>query len=456
MTAGSVTAAPTSMDALRAIGRHWRLPAFVALGFGPFVPSILSMRQFFLADNALGFIPFVFLIAAISFWQHAFPEMSPAKRDLVVDSFIAIPMGLMAAYTLRFMPDYLSWYFWLFRVDLLALPMFLVAAGVVCFGYQRALVVAPAFISMFLVWPYPIVRMQQYLIDPFVRLTTWLTGWAIHFFALPYVQDPAVPARFLSQHLEVDNFALVIAQTCAGTSTFIAFVLFAVASLAFIRGPWAARAWWIGLGLALTFAFNFVRIIALLLTAVTFNERVAVEVVHPVLGLALFTFEIVLMLALVRPFGLRFDRGPRGTQPIWVGAGAGGGRLQLLLIAVTVGGAIGIGVLDARAQSYSFLELGEGAPTVNLASDRGILVDVPDWTLEHLEHLDWTDRFCQNSGPERAAGRLHRAVSLRGAEAPDQFPPAEHEQLAPCQRCRSVVDSEVVVDLVERCAEPGR
>jgi len=398
VSASGIGLAPASPGVLLGAARHWRLAAFVLLGFGPFLPSIVAMRQFLLADNALGFVPFVIVIAAIAFWVRSFPETQPGKRDVFVDAFLAIPLGVLAIYVLAFVPDYLSWYFWLFRVDLLALPLFVVAMGLVCLGYQRVLLTAPAFIVLFLLWPYPIVRFQQFLVDPFVNLTTSLTGSAVRFLALPYVQDPAAPERFLSQHLaDADNFELIISQACAGTSTFIAFALFAVASMAFTRGSLGTRVRWLALGLGLAVCLNFVRIIALLLAAVTFSEHVAIDIVHPTLGLVLFALLVAGMLALVRPMGLEFSRGARGPEPAWVSAGNGGGRGLVGLGAIAVAGAVVIGTLDAGMQRYSFLQLGQGAPTVNLATPKELLVPVPGWDLEFVANLNWTDLFGRNA-----------------------------------------------------------
>jgi len=415
----------------RMVGRHWRLAAFLIVGFGPFVPSLIAMRQFLLADNALGFVPFVIVIAAIAFWLYSFPEGGAVKRDVLVDVFLAVPATLLAFYVLYLIPGYLSWYYWLFRVDLLGLPLFVLASGIVWFGYQQVLRAAPAYAVLFLIWPYPIVRFQQVLVEPFIRLTAWLTGWAVQFLSLPYVQDPTQPGRFVSQHLaDPDNFALIIAEACAGTSTFIAFALFAVASAAFTRGPFEARARWLVVGLGLSVILNFIRVVALLFASVTVGLDVATEVIHPVLGLLFFAGLVLLMLMLVRPFGLTFDRGEQGKEGAWVGAGAGGGRPLLALSALIVAGAIGIGILDARVQQYSFLDLGQGAPTIDLSSERDILVQVPGWDLEYLTPLGWTDLFGRSArgdvfayqAPDGGPGIVVQSIVTDDKATLDRYP----------------------------------
>lgn len=385
---------PAEPHGLRLALRHWRLVAFLALGFGPLLPSILAMRQFFLADNALGFVPFVIAIAAVTFWRRSFPEARPGRRDLVVDCFVALPPGAAAIYTLYAMPDTLSWYFWLYRVDLLALPFMVLCAGAICFGYQRVLLAAPAYLVLFLVWPYPIVRIQQLLVGPFLGLTTLLTGWAVDFLALPYVQDAASPQHFVSTHAaDPHNFELILAEACSGTATFMAFMLFAIASAAFVRGEMAPRLRWIATGVGLALAINVLRVILLMFTAVAASADLAVEVIHPALGVLLFGGLVVLMLMLVRPFGLEFDPGYRGGEAAWISGGTGGGPALLVLTAVVVGVAAIVGVLDMRVQRYAFIDLGQGAPIVNPAAKENVLVEVPGWHQEHLAELSWTDLF---------------------------------------------------------------
>ena len=63
-------------------------------------------------------------------------------------------------------------------------------------------------------------------------------------------------------------------------------------------------------------------------------------------------------------------------------------------------------------------------------------------------------RFCQNSGPQCRADRARRGVSLRGTHMADQFSPAGHEETASFGRRHRAWVPEVVVQLIERRAEP--
>ncbi|MSQ29707.1 MAG: hypothetical protein EXR68_04380 [Dehalococcoidia bacterium] len=80
--------------------RHWRLLALLLVGVAPFSLSLAAMRQFLLADNALGFVPFVPLVSAYLFWQRAHMRERAEKRDLLLDVFLSAPLAVAAVFIL--------------------------------------------------------------------------------------------------------------------------------------------------------------------------------------------------------------------------------------------------------------------------------------------------------------------------------------------------------------------
>lgn len=100
--------ATSSADAPSALRRHWRLAAFLLCGIVPFAPSIWAMRSFLLADNALGFVPFMLPAAAFLFWLRTRMDARPAKRDIVLDCFFAGPPIVLALFLLFLTPAKLS------------------------------------------------------------------------------------------------------------------------------------------------------------------------------------------------------------------------------------------------------------------------------------------------------------------------------------------------------------
>lgn len=390
MTSAALPVEQTSPFAF--LHRHWRLFAVVLLGIGPFVPSIIAMRDFVLADNALGFTPFALPAAAWLFWARSRGERAPGNRDLLIDLFLASPLLLTAFFVLFVTPGGLSWYFWLNRVDLAALAPWVTAVGLVFLGYQQVLRTWPAWLMLVLAWPWPAVWLQRLLTPAFTDATAWVGRVAVDFLRLPYA--PAEGTRvFWTTHLpEGDNFVLIIGQLCSGTAATIGFLIVGLMLGFLSRGTALSRLRWVVVGLLLAFASNLVRVVVLLTVATTASRETAVEVVHPILGSVLFLLVTALMLVLLRPFGLRFDPVPHGRFLVWEPA-KGGGRPLRVAWALMAGAALAVGFGVQQAQALNFIGVGDGAPALAVESERGILPEVEGWTLEHETRISWTDLF---------------------------------------------------------------
>ncbi len=378
---------------LALLRHHWRLIALLVVGVVPFAPSLLAMRQFLLADNALGFVPSVPLVCAFIFWQRAHMSAPPAKRDLLLDAFFAAPLATAAVFILYIVPSQLSWYYWLNRVDLLAFPIWMLACAVLFLGYQQVLRTWPAWAFLFLVWPYPMVRLQVNATQPLVDATTWLAGRLSAFLALPY--EVAGTAFTRSDLPEEEQVTLVVGQLCSGTSTMGGLLLGGTAIMLLSRGRVMSRVRWVALAVALGFLANGFRVVALLLAA-TQDVDFAVNVLHPVLGIVLFLLALGVMLLLLKPFGLRFAPEAAGPHLAWAPTEGGGRILRALwVIAPVMALAVGVGV--AGAQQYDFIGIGDGAPEVAVDSEKHIIPAVEGWGLAHVTEIGWTDLFGQQS-----------------------------------------------------------
>lgn len=403
----SVATARTSPFAV--LRRHWRLIALVLVGVAPFAQSLAAMRQFLLADNALGFVPFVPVVCAFMFWQRAHMSSPPAKRDLLLDGFFSAPLATAAVFILYIVPSQLSWYYWLNRVDLLAFPIWMLACAVLFLGYQQVLRTWPAWAFLFLVWPYPMVRVQVSATQPLVDATTWLAARLSSFLALPY--EVAGTAFTRSNLPDEEQITLVVGQLCSGTSTMGGLLLGGTAIMLLSRGRPASRIRWVALAVALGFMANGLRVVALLLAA-TQDVDFAVNVLHPALGVVLFLLTLGVMLLLLRPFGLRFAPEAAGRHLAWAPTEGGGRILRgLWVVAPVMAVVIGVGV--AGAQQYDFIGLGDGAPEVAIDTEKNIIPAVEGWSLQHVTEIGWTDLFGKQS-----RGDVFQFVDPAKGEAP--------------------------------------
>ncbi|MQC17919.1 MAG: exosortase/archaeosortase family protein [Chloroflexi bacterium] len=378
------------------LGRHWRLLAVIVVGLGPFVPSILAMSDFLLADNALGFTPFALVAAVYLFWRSAHFEGVLRSRDVIVDLFFIVPLVGIACFILFVLPGSMSWYFWLNRMDLAAMVPWTVAVAIAFLGYQQMLRTWPAWLMLAFAWPYPAVWLQRFLSDPLTAWTAWIGRGVTDFARLPYEVGESGVA-YTSTHLaEDENFTLVIGQLCSGTSVVIGFLIVGGALSLMARGKPGSRLRWLAMGIVLAFVTNLVRVSALLVTATSVSREFAVDTVHPILGLVLFALALLLMLVLMPTFGLRFDPAPRGRTLAWEPGPRPGAPVRVMW-ALAIGAALGVGAGVAQAQEFNFIGLGDGAPSLSVESERGIIPEVPGWELFHDTQISWTDLFGRTS-----------------------------------------------------------
>jgi exosortase/archaeosortase family protein len=101
-------------------------------------------------------------------------------------------------------------------------------------------------------------------------------------------------------------FAVSIGSACAGVNSLVGFMLLGGAFLYVVRGPAPRRALWLGTGLGIVFGLNVVRILVILAVGAGFGQDLALEILHPVAGMLVFTAGVVAMVALVPRFGLSF------------------------------------------------------------------------------------------------------------------------------------------------------
>jgi len=372
------------------------LIAVIVVGLGPFLPSIIAMGDFLLADNALGFTPFALLAAVFLFWRSAHFDGTLRPRDIIVDSFFIAPLVFIAAFILFVLPGSLSWYFWLNRMDLAAMVPWTIAIATVFLGYQQMFRTWPAWLMLFFAWPYPAVWLQRELADPLTSVTAWTAHWVTEFARLPYNVGESTTV-YTSTHLpEDENFTLVIGQLCSGTSVTIGFLIVGAGLALMSQGTAGARLRWLLVGTVLAFLTNLIRVSVLLIAATANSREFAVDTLHPILGLVLFALIILLMLLLMPSFGLKFDPLPRGSTLAWEPGPRPSLAVRALWVLAAVS-ALGMGTGAAQAQEFNFIGIGEGTPSLSVASERGIIPEVPGWDLYHDTQISWTDLFGRTS-----------------------------------------------------------
>jgi len=198
--------------------------------------------------------------------------------------------------------------FWVYRVDLLTLPIFVAGAVAIIFGsrvlWRQRLAVA----FLFLAWPYPY---QKYLLGVLNAFTT-VTLLAMQKIAV--WTHLAKPASSLDQTLFVvthhgSTFALSVVSACSGVNGVVGFLLVGSAFAAIVRGPIVRKVLWLVGGMGLLWAINLVRITFIFFAGKEWGESVAINVFHPFIGLVTFSLGVLAMILLIKPLGMHIAIG---------------------------------------------------------------------------------------------------------------------------------------------------
>jgi exosortase len=259
----------------------------------------------------LALVPLIALVLGVARVRIEPPGLPIHDRQ--VDWIVGLGLLAIVAAILILMPDPTSSTFWLQRIDLLTLPLFVMGLIALLFGVRRVWSLKGPIAFLLLAWPVPFTLFLAGTADQFTDFTARLVGaiTAVVPIARPSVGDDTL---FLIG-TGVQRFSVSIGSACSGVNSMVGFLLLGTALLYVVRGPVLRRILWLAVGLALVFGLNVLRIIAILAVGLGFGQDAALEVLHPVAGLIVFTVGVVGMVALVPRFGLRFIDIPRRPPP---------------------------------------------------------------------------------------------------------------------------------------------
>jgi exosortase/archaeosortase family protein len=298
----------------------------------------------------------------------------PPIYDRQVDYTIGIPLILAAVAINELLPARMSAMFWVYRVDLFSLPIFVAGAVAILFGCRVLWRQKLAIAFLFLAWPYPYEKYLLGVLNGFTDVT------------LLAMQKIAVWTHLATPSVATDNtlftinhhgttFPLSIVSACSGVNGVVGFLLVGSAFAAIVRGPLVRKILWLAGGMLLLFALNIGRITFIFFAGKEWGESIALNVFHPFIGLVLFALGVVVMLILIRPLGMRIEFGSpasplplKGAPPAPVAVAAvpprepekkGGGTLAVpkvyLAISAVVVAALVIGVSNVGLSTYNLV-----------------------------------------------------------------------------------------------------
>jgi exosortase len=337
-------------------------------------------------------VPAIALALAAVRARPARPE--PAIHDRQVDYIVGLPLvcGALAANLL--LPSKLSAMFWVWRIDLLTLPVFVAGAVAIIFGvrvlWRQKLAVA----YLFLGWPYPYSSVLLRVLDAFTAATLYAIRQIVG--VLPVAKSVNSPdgTLFVIVH-HGQSFPLSVVSACSGVNSVVGFLLIGSAFAAVVHGPILRKVLWLIGGMLLLWGINLGRITFIFWAGKMWGEHVALDILHPFIGLVTFSLGVLVMVALIRPLGMQI-----GTRPQPSGAHAmrrphvsprykpalAVPKVYVAVILVTVA-AIVLGISNLGLRTYNLVADASGEPKL---AAYVTAADAPQgWRTHRIAQYDW-------------------------------------------------------------------
>ena len=303
----------------------------------------------------------VFAIALASGRAYA-GSTGPDINDRQLDWIVGLPLLAAAAVILFLLPAKFSAMFWIWRLDLLAFPLFVAGTTALVFG-TRALWRQKFSVGyLLLAWPLPYMLVLLKALNAF---TSWTLAALRQLVSIVPVAKP-VPGADQSVFQVVHHghaFPLSVVSACSGVDSVVGFLLVGVGFAGFVRGPRLVKALWLLGGMLLLYAINLGRILFIFWAGEQWGEHVAINVLHPFVGLLTFSLGVLIMMAVMPILRLRFATRDREAPMVQRTKPAITNMLPAVGLLTVV--AIVFGVNDSGLRSYDLVANAAGEPKLS-------------------------------------------------------------------------------------------
>jgi len=308
-------------------------------------------------------------------------------HDRYLDYLVGVPLLAVAVLIVTVGPAFMSTFFWLWRFDMISLPLFVAGAIALAFGSRMLWRLRFPVAFLLLAWPPIYTLFLNGWLDQFTNITLA----ALH--ALLRVVPLALPLAYGDGSLfQITHgsgaFVLSVASACAGVNSVLGFLLVGIAAAALVRGPRHLKLLWLVLGMVLIWLLDLIRILLIFAAGGLWGEGFAMNVLHPVAGLVVFSLGVLAMILALPRFHLTI-LGPPSRVPAVVAAGAVAPpprptprpavrRAGIPLVILAAAGAA-VAVAEAGMGQFQLLAQDLGPPRVEaftVASSR-----IPGWSV---------------------------------------------------------------------------
>jgi exosortase/archaeosortase family protein len=265
--------------------------------------SLTTLVRTLSLDTPLAYLGLVPLIALGLAAVRAKPLKSePSIHDRQVDYIVGIPLLVVALAINVLLPVRYAAMFWVWRVDLVALPIFVAGVIALLLGVRTLWRLKLAIAFLILAWPLPYTALLMTQLDHFTNATISAVKLSLQVLPVAHPVAGLDGSLFIVEHGK--GFQVSVATACSGVNGMVGYALVSAAFLALVKGPIVRKIAWLALGLVVIWLLNVIRILAIFAVGKEWGEKVAIEGLHPFLGLVTFCIGIVIMLCLLKPFKL--------------------------------------------------------------------------------------------------------------------------------------------------------
>jgi exosortase/archaeosortase family protein len=244
-----------------------------------------------------------------------------------------------------------------------------------------------------LAWPLPYTTALSGVLDGFTELTAGAITLITKF--VPIAQpDPGFDGSVFAVANGGHTFLVAIASACSGVNSVVGFLLIGLALGVVVHGSVLPKTMWLIGGMGLVWVLNILRILLVFAVGRIWGEQVAVDWIHPVIGLLFFNAGVLAMLFAMRLFRLNFwnrrsaaiDGRPAFAAPSRLAVARAGAACTVVLIAGTIGM-----VANSRMQQYELVAHDVGSPRL---SDMSVAsASVAGWSLAQTDSYSWARQY---------------------------------------------------------------
>jgi len=340
----------------------WRPLVLIGLVAGAYHYSLLTLARGLTLQTPLAYVALAPVIAVALAWfrMSQAPPANPTqlRLDFVLGRVLGVLLIGLALVLALLVP--LSIRFWLYRIDLLSLPIFVAGTIALLYGARRLWSLWFPVAFLLLAWPAPYLPLVGDWLMAFTDATVAIVTALSHLLPIATAGSEGV---FTLNHAGAP-FVLAVGSACAGVNSLVGFFLVGTALAYVVRGSLLAKVAWLVAGLIIVWGFNILRIEAIFVFGTLFGPRAALDVLHPIAGLIVFNIGVLLMLVMTPRFGLSFVAQPHagGAERAAISASAYR-RFSMPTLTLLIGVLL-MATINSGYSRYEVLADSLGQPTV--------------------------------------------------------------------------------------------